>query len=231
VIVLPPDPETNKTDDGEEKKDDAAEPKMSLDEFLKMDGEEKKEAPAAEPVPMVIEEVAEDNSGFTPPTAHQTPVDVYTGDELSVRNGQFYAWAAPQTALDKLVTIIDEYKAKDNVDDLIMSGFSTDERHNIITYCKYVGLVCVAKRWYDDVYLFISQIWEPQVLLDKIMALGGKTEKYELIPPRGDEEPEDDGMAEVKAAMAFVPDQNQTNGEANKKADKEPEPEPEPDKE
>ncbi|XP_064630343.1 uncharacterized protein LOC135489102 isoform X2 [Lineus longissimus] len=218
MVVQPIEEDSTKakTEDDDEKKDGKIEPKLSLDDFLKMDGEEAKKevTESTELAQTTMEEDEVNESGFTPPKANLTPSDVYTEEELNTRNTEFYAWAAPQTALDKLVTMIDAYKAKDSVDDLILSGFNVDERHHVLNYCKYIGLACAPKRWYDDVYLFISLILEPQVLLDRIMALGGKTDKYELVPPTGTEEPVvDDEMAEVQAAMAYVPEQ--TNGKAS----------------
>ena len=92
--------------------------------------------------------------------------------------------------------------------DLSFSKEFTDKEHKEIhTLANRFGLKCKSHGKGDDQYLVVSHRFQPHQLLQYLIAIGGETEKYKVIPPQlgkntATEEGGSPGRCEMSAGVA-----------------------------
>ena len=84
----------------------------------------------------------------------------------------------------KIRQIIEEYAASSNPYDLVFtSGFDNEQRKEMHTIAKRLGLKSKSFGKNEDRFITIARKFDAQQLIDELIRMGGSSEKYDLIPP------------------------------------------------
>ena len=105
------------------------------------------------------------------------------------RQGLGSSGNTPQAFKQRIRTLITDYAHSQNPFDLVFtSGFDNEQRKEMHNIARRLNLKSKSFGKDDDRFLTISRKFNASELIQELKRNGGSTEKYDLVPPRSNEQ-------------------------------------------